>query len=101
MRRKKASSRRSHPKTNYRRFINRNIMAAGGLSRKHGPYALLHGRAANIGIKVSAGMRGVEVGTTVGVGRRRRIGIDYNITTNSPTMKFSPNLKASLKAFLR
>jgi len=94
MRRKKARPRKNRQKTTARAFLGRNTMVAGGISKKHGLYGLVHFRAGRVGIKFSAGTRGVEVGASIGVGRRHRVGIDYNITTKSPSIRLKPGLKS-------
>lgn len=77
-------------RTTFRKNINRNIMVAGGIIKEYNAYVLAYGKKKVNGVplyaKASVGTKGAIIGAGID-GGRRKIGIDYNVTTKQANIR--------------
>ena len=69
------------PRLNYF-YANKGVFGAIGISKRHGPYALIGAKKGSVKVKTSVGFQGHKVSASVKPTRNTEVGVARNLTFN-------------------
>ena len=73
------------PRLNYF-YAKKGVFGAIGISKRHGPYALIGAKRGPVKVKTSVGLQGHKVNASVKPTRNTEVGVTRNLTFNKTSV---------------